>query len=116
MPYEHRSRPPLSPALFRRRVLLHAAVAAAFVAGSLAVGMLGYQVLGGLGFVDAFYNAAMILGGMGPVDELHSSGAKVFAGLYALYSGLAVLATAGVISAPFLHRIMHKLHWQDREP
>lgn len=116
MAYEHHSHPPLSPALFRKRVLLHVATATGFITGSLAVGMLGYQALGGMDTVDAFYNASMILGGMGPVGELKNDGAKIFAGLYALYSGLAVLAAAGVIFAPFLHRIMHKLHWKDSEP
>ena len=56
-------------------------------------------------------NAAMILGGMGPVDLPQTDGGKLFAGLYALYSGLAVLITAGIVFAPVLHRLMHKFHW-----
>ena len=64
---------------------------------------------------DAFLNAAMLLGGMGPVDAPKTDGGKVFAGLYALYAGLLILITAGVVLAPVLHRLLHKFHWaQDR--
>ena len=66
--------------------------------------------LAGLNIVDAFVNAAMILGGMGPVDPLPTDGAKIFAGLYAIYSGIVFLVIAGVILAPFLHRVLHALH------
>jgi hypothetical protein len=115
MYYESRTKPLLPAPLFRRRVLLHLAVVTAFITLSLGIGIIGYMTLAGLPLIDAFYNASMILGGMGPVNDLCTDGAKAFAGLYALYSGLAVLAAAGVLSAPFLHRIMHKLHWQDSE-
>jgi len=74
------------------------------------VGVIGYMGLAGLGPVDAFLNAAMILGGMGPVDPLPTAGAKIFAGLYALFAGVFYLIVAGVILAPFLHRVLHRLH------
>lgn len=64
-----------------------------------------------LAWRDAFLNAAMLLGGMGPVDGPKSDGGKIFAGLYALYSGLLILVTAGVVLSPVLHRILHKFHW-----
>ncbi|HEY7598631.1 MAG TPA: hypothetical protein VH741_01800 [Candidatus Limnocylindrales bacterium] len=108
--YEHASQPLLPRRAFVRRVLRHALLALGFIAVSLALGMLGYMALAGMNAVDAFLNAAMILGGMGPVGELSSDAAKVFAGLYALYSGLVVLIAAGVIFAPVLHRVLHSLH------
>jgi hypothetical protein len=80
---------------------------------SLAVGMLGYHFLGGLAWIDAFLNASMILSGMGPVDMLSTFGAKLFAGLYALYSGLALIATAALVLAPILHRFLHRFHLED---
>jgi hypothetical protein len=77
---------------------------------SLLLGMAGYHWIGGLDGVDAFENAAMILTGMGPVDPMPTSAAKVFAGVYALYSGLVVLTVAGLVLGPPLHRVMHHFH------
>lgn len=75
--------------------------------------MIGYHTLGGLSWVDSFLDAAMILSGMGPVAELQGTGAKVFAGCYALFSGIALISTAGVILAPLVHRALHKFHLED---
>lgn len=80
---------------------------------SLSIGMIGYHTLAGLSWVDAFLDASMILSGMGPLSPLHSTGAKIFAGCYALYSGMALLTTAGVILAPVVHRALHKFHLED---
>lgn len=74
--------------------------------------MLGYMGFEHLGIVDAFLNASMILGGMGPVAEVKSTGGKVFAGMYALYSGLVFLVVGGLLLAPVVHRILHKFHWE----
>jgi len=93
-------------------VLRHAAAALALVVVSLAVGMAGYEHFEGLPWRDAFLNSAMIAGGMGPVDAPHTNGGKVFAGLYALYSGLVFIATAALLLAPLVHRVMHKFHWE----
>jgi hypothetical protein len=82
----------------------------ALVVISLAAGMLGYHVLEGRPWIDSFLNASMILSGMGPLWDPRSSGGKIFAGLYALYSGLAVLIIAGVILAPAVHRFLHRFH------
>lgn len=109
--YERRDRPLLPRPAYRRRLFVHFFVAFGFIAGSLAFGMAGYAWFEHLGWIDAFLNAAMILGGMGPVDMPHTDSGKLFAGLYALYSGLAVLVTAGIIFAPVLHRLMHRFHW-----
>jgi hypothetical protein len=101
----------LAPAqVFARRVARHSAVAAALVASSLAVGMAGYHGLEGLPWIDAFVNASMLLGGMGPVDALHSDAGKLFAGCYALYCGLVVIVAAGLLLAPFVHRLLHHFH------
>ncbi len=77
---------------------------------SLFIGMLGYHALENLSWIDAFLNAAMLLGGMGPVNAPITVAGKLFAGLYALYCGLAVIFVAGLLLAPLLHRFLHKFH------
>ena len=113
--YETRYQSPLPRALFVRRVALHFSIAFGLIVGSLAIGMAGYMYFERLAWRDAFLNAAMLLGGMGPVDAPKSDGGKVFAGLYALYAGLLILITAGVVLSPVLHRLMHRFHWDDDE-
>ena len=106
-----RFRPPLLPFReFRRRMLRFALVALVLVAGSLAIGVAGYHWIGGLPWVDAFLNASMILGGMGPVDPLPTRAAKIFASFYALFSGVFLLATAAVLISPVVHRFLHRYH------
>ncbi len=113
--YEPKVHPPIPRERFVRRVLLHAAAALALLALSLAMGMAGYEYFEHLPWRDAFLNAAMLMGGMGPVDPPRTDGGKVFAGLYALYAGLVFLVAAGLIFTPVVHRLMHKFHWeQDR--
>jgi hypothetical protein len=80
---------------------------------SLAIGIAGYMALEDLAFIDAFVNAAMILSGMGPLHDPQSVAGKVFAGLYAIYSGFAVIGISAVIFAPVVHRIFHRLHIED---
>ncbi|HVU81439.1 MAG TPA: hypothetical protein VHD89_05475 [Rhodanobacteraceae bacterium] len=114
--YEHRSEPLLPWRLFLlRRVGKTAAAATAVIAISLVLGMLGYRLAEGMGWLDAFLNASMILGGMGPVDPMHSAAGKLFAGIYALYSGLVLVGTAGLLLAPFVHRLLHRFHLEGRE-
>ena len=96
-------------------MLLHFVAALALLLGSLMLGMAGYEYFEQLPWRDAFLNAAMLLGGMGPVDAPRTDGGKLFAGLYALYAGLVFLVAVGLIFAPVVHRVMHKFHWkQDR--
>jgi hypothetical protein len=109
--YEPRHHKPVSRRHFLRRLAAHGGASAALILVSLLGGMAGYAHFEGLGWRDAFLNAAMILGGMGPVATLRTPGGKMFAGLYALYSGLIVLVAAGVLFAPVFHRILHKFHW-----
>jgi len=114
--YEHKSHPPLPRRHFRRRLVLHFLAASALIVGSLALGMAGYAHFEQLGWLDAFLNSAMLLGGMGPVELPRTDGGKIFAGVYALYAGLVFLVAGAVVVAPILHRLMHKFHWQsDRD-
>jgi len=108
--YEHRKKPLLSPAEFRRRVWWHVLIALLAIGGGLGIGVLGYHSLGGLGWVDSLLNASMILGGMGPVDPLTTPTAKLFAAGYALFSGLAFIGVASLLVAPFAHRLLHRFH------
>ena len=111
--YEARHQPPISRRQFRRRLLNHFVVASALVAGSTLIGMGGYAYFERLGWRDAFLNATMLLGGMGPVETPQSPGGKLFAGLYALYSGLIFLVAAAVIFAPAIHRMLHLFHYRE---
>jgi len=88
----------------------HILIVLAIIGGSLILGMLGYHLFEKLSWIDAFLNASMILGGMGPVDALHSNAGKIFAGIYALYSGIVFLVVAGVLFAPGFHRMLHHFH------
>jgi len=102
--------------LFLRRLAENAGIALLVVGGSLALGMWGYRYFEGMRWIDAFLNAAMLLGGMGPVEtQLHSTGGKLFAGFYALYAGMVVLVAASILVAPLMHRYMHKFHLESRE-
>jgi hypothetical protein len=94
------------------RVLLHAAAALALMLVSLMLGMAGYQYFEQLPWRDAFLNAAMLMGGMGPVDAPRTDGGKLFAGLYALYAGLILLVAAVLVVTPVVHRVMHRFHWE----
>ena len=110
--YESKAHPPISRSRFIRRVLLHAAAALAMMLVSLMLGMAGYQYFEQLPWRDAFLNAAMLMGGMGPVDAPRTDGGKLFAGLYALYAGLILLVAAVLVVTPVVHRVMHRFHWE----
>lgn len=79
---------------------------------SLLIGMAGYHWLAQFSWVDAFLNASMLLGGMGPVGDLPNDRSKVFAGLFALYSGLVFLAVTALLLTPVVHRVLHRFHWE----
>lgn len=109
---QRRSAP--NPRLLFRRLLLHLAFSLALLTASLGIGMWGYSHYERLPWRDAFVNAAMLLGGMGPVKLDLSEPGKVFAGLFALYSGLVVIAVTALLLAPGIHHIMKRVHWEDR--
>ena len=113
--YESRHAPLAPRSVFLRRLGEVVALSAGLVVVSLAVGMWGYQHFERLEWRDAFLNAAMLLGGMGPVHVPATFGGKLFAGRYALYCGLAVLVVAGMMLAPIAHRILHKFHMEGRK-
>jgi hypothetical protein len=102
--------PLLSRPQFYRRLARFAVAALILIAFSWLIGILGYKVLEGMGWVDAILNSAMILGGMGPVDTLHTDAGKLFASFYALFSGIVFLASSSLLVAPLLHRFLHSFN------
>jgi hypothetical protein len=113
--FEHKSHPLLPVHLFYKRLFFSALVGLALVAVSLAVGMWGYHYFEGMRWIDAFVNAAMILSGMGPLLPIVTSGGKIFAGIYAIYSGIALISIAGIIFAPVFHRFLHRFHMEQSQ-
>ena len=111
--YEHHTKPLLPRKVYYQRLARHAAMGVGVIAVSLGIGMAGYHWLEKLPWIDAFLNAAMILSGMGPVASLQTNAGKLFAGCYALYSGIALITVLGIIFAPVIHRFLHKFHLED---
>jgi hypothetical protein len=111
--YEPKQAPPISTRRFVLRLLGHGGAVTVIILASLGVGMWGYGHYEHLAWRDAFLNASMLMGGMGPVETPQSPGGKLFAGCYALYSGLVFIASTGILFVPVAHRILHYFHWQD---
>ena len=112
--YEQRRHKMLTRTAFSKRVLWHLLLASGLAGIALAIGVVGYHCMGELEWLDALLNASMILGGMGPVDTVRTTGGKMFASFYALFSGLVFIGVASVIVAPFVHRLLHHFHMDDR--
>lgn len=110
--YEHRRIPPIPLGRFIYRMAGHTLLSVSVIVISLAGGMIGYEHFERLAWRSAFLNSAMLLGGMGPVDAPQTDGGKIFAGVYALYAGLVFLLMAGILLAPVVHRIAHRVHWE----
>jgi hypothetical protein len=108
--FEPRHQKVISRAAFAMRMVWAIGLWAALTLGGLLIGMAGYAWTEGMGPADAFVNAAMILSGMGPVAELHTTAGKVFAGFYAILSGLIIVIGAGFVLAPIAHRVLHRFH------
>ncbi|MFN2169281.1 MAG: hypothetical protein ACK2U9_23850 [Anaerolineae bacterium] len=108
--FEQKDQPLLPRDAYLARLARFALLAAGILGTSLLVGIAGYHYLEGLGWVDSTLNAAMILGGMGPVNALHTEAGKLFAAFYALFSGVVFLVVAGVLLAPVAHRFLHRFH------
>ncbi|HXS53201.1 MAG TPA: hypothetical protein VN782_11770 [Usitatibacter sp.] len=104
-----------SPQAYRRRLIGAGRLGLGLVVVSLAIGIAGYAITEKLSLLDAFLNASMILSGMGPIHEPKTVAGKLFAGLYALYSGFAVLGIAAIMFAPVVHRLFHRFHIADTD-
>ena len=112
--YERHTEPLLPRRQFLRRLGRHSEIALTTLLVSLALGTMGFHWSAPQGWLDAFLNAAMLLGGMGPVGSFEQPMGKVFAGLFALYAGIVFLGAAMVFLAPIVHRILHKLHLEEQ--
>src|SRR5262245_2921061 len=108
--FESRHEPLLSRWAFARRLARNLAASMVLIGLSLGGGMAGYHYFEGMSWIDAYVNASMILSGMGPVTTLQTDGGKIFAGSYALYSGLALIFVTGLIISPIAHRLLHRFH------
>lgn len=111
--FEHKTKQPISNKAFLRRMLLWLGVTFLIFALSLGVGSFGYAYFEKMPVIDAFLNASMILGGMGPVDVLKTNGGKLFASFYAIYSGLFLVVVGGLLLVPIFHRVLHLFHADD---
>ncbi len=108
--FERRHEPLAGRKLFLQRVLVYLGFSLLIIGISLAIGVLGYHYTERLSWIDSLLNASMLLGGMGPVDPLHTEAGKLFASFYALFSGVVFLVAVGVLIAPIFHRFLHRFH------
>jgi len=112
--YEHRKEPLATTSTFYQRILKNIIIALMIMAVCLAIGVLGYHYTADIAWLDALHNASMILSGMGPVVEITTVSGKWFSSAYALFSGVVFITNVGVILAPAIHRIFHRLHLEDK--
>lgn len=110
IPFEHKTQKVIPRRAFAQRMGKALGLWAGLTFGGLVIGMAGYSATEGMAFADSFVNAAMILSGMGPVDPLHTTAGKMFAGFYAILSGLIIVIGAGFVLAPIAHRVLHRFH------
>lgn len=113
--FEHYSQPVATQAEFTQRMLRYGLITAGIILFSLGLGILGYHYFESLSWIDSLLNASMILGGMGPVDTLQTNAGKLFASFYALYSGIVLLASVGILFTPIFHRLLHRFHLEIEE-
>ncbi len=112
--FEKRHESLLPRTKFFLRLVKFALLSIGLIVFSLIVGILGYHLTEGLSWIDAFLNAAMLMGGMGPVSVLHTDAGKLFAGMYALYCGFILIVSVAVFLAPIFHRFLHRFHLEGR--
>lgn len=108
--FEHRTQQVISQHKFAVRMAKAFGLWASITLVGLIIGIAGYAYFEGMSLVDAYVNAAMILSGMGPVGELKTTGGKIFAGSYAIFSGLIIVIASGFVLAPVFHRVLHRFH------
>ncbi|HJZ81157.1 MAG TPA: hypothetical protein VKD91_12460 [Pyrinomonadaceae bacterium] len=113
--YERRTDKLASRAIFIQRMFGSFGIALCVIAFGLTVGISGYHFIAGLNWIDSLLEASMILGGMGPVKELHDDASKIFASIYALFSGLVVIGLMGIMLSPVVHRVLHKFHVDEED-
>jgi hypothetical protein len=113
--FEHHHERLLPRRAFLRRLAKYTLLSLALIVASLVIGMIGYHTLEGFSWVDSFLNAAMLMGGMGPVGVLRTDAGKIFAGIYALYCGLIELVAIGLFAAPIFHRFLHYFHLESQK-
>ena len=113
--YERRHDQLAPRSVFVKRIVASLAVALGLICVALLIGIAGYHFLAGFNWIDSLLEASMILGGMGPIKELPSDAAKIFASIYALFSGLLLIAMMGIILSPVIHRVMHKFHVDEKD-
>jgi hypothetical protein len=113
--YEHR-RDKLAPrTVFIKRIGVSLAVAFCLILAALSIGVAGYRYIAGFGWIDSLLEASMILGGMGPVNPLTNNAARIFASVYALFSGVIFIALMGIMLSPVVHRVLHKFHVDEKD-
>jgi hypothetical protein len=111
-----RHRDELAPiSVFVKRMIASLALAFGLIGLALLIGIIGYHYLGGFNLVDSLLEASMILGGMGPVNPLKGDGAKIFASIYALFSGLIFIGVMALVLSPVVHRVLHKFHVDEKD-
>jgi hypothetical protein len=113
--YEHKSAKLLPRKQFYKRVAYNGGLSFLIVIVSLGIGVLGYHIFENFNWTDSLLNASMILGGMGPVNEVKTEAGKIFASIYALFSGVIFLVIVGVLFTPIYHRFIHKFHLEIKE-
>ena len=113
--YEKKHHKLASKQTYYKRLVKSFIIAVCFLAISLVIGIIGYHYLGELGWLDSMHNASMILGGMGPVDPIKTNSGKIFASIYAIYSGVSFLTAFSILIAPAFHRLLHKFHISDSQ-
>jgi hypothetical protein len=113
--YEHKSDPLVPVNVFYRRVFRNLLIASVIILICLAIGIIGYHYTAQVPWLDALHNASMILSGMGPVVEITTVSGKWFSSLYALFSGVVFITNVGIILAPAVHRLFHRLNLEDED-
>jgi hypothetical protein len=113
--YEHHKQPLATRKVFAQRLTINALIGLLLLGFSLLLGMVGYHFLESLSWIDSLLNASMILGGMGPVNAIKTDDGKLFASFYAIYSGVILLASVGILIAPIFHRFLHHFHLADEK-
>jgi len=115
MIFEGRSEQLAPVSVFVKRIIGSLAMAVGLIAVVLLIGLAGYHYLAGFTWIDSLLEASMLLGGMGPVNELPNDSAKIFASAYALFSGLVFIAVMGLVLSPIVHRVLHKFHVDEKD-